>query len=489
MFNSDSGAALILAASDEGITNSLVSFAWIMAAALAAPLVSFMTVRRLPAVPLLLIFGMIIGPSVLDLAHEDPGIEMLSEIGVGALFLLAGFEINIASLKSKEARTAASTWALCLAASLLGAWAIFRFDNLPLAIVIAIAVTSTALGTITPMLKQNGMMGTQVGRSVMIHGAIGEVGPILAMALLLSTRSTWQTGLILLGFFAIAVALAMVPGLVAKAMPLVRNAFLQGAGSTNQTILRLIMLVLAVLMAVAAVFELDIVLGAFAAGMIFHQIIPNEFHQRLEHRLDVLCYSMLIPIFFVVSGMSIDWNVITSRPLLVVSIPLLILITRGLPVFLRENLHHTGSEIETVRERLQVAFYAATGLPIIVAVTSIAVSSGIMDNEQSSLFIAGGALTVLIFPILASLCQEKDPVTGKRSTYRARVVEQTPAHDSEPTSLAELRDRDNAEHENLKRHEASHNGQGSEADRSESSGAEATGDGVAQDGDGGGKNG
>ncbi|MGV3207988.1 hypothetical protein [Corynebacterium sp. 11266D000AW] len=121
--------------------------------------------------------------------------------------------------------------------------------------------------------------------------------------------------------------------------------------------------------------------------------------------------------------------------------------------------------------------------------TSIAVSSGIMDNEQSSLFIVGGALTVLIFPILASLRQEKDPVTGKRSTYRARVVEQTPAHDSEPTSLAELRDRDNAEHENLKRHEASHNGQGSEADRSESSGAEATGDGVAQDGDGGGKNG
>ena len=393
--------ALLLAAGSTENTNSLVSFAWIMAAALLAPLVSYMLGYRLPSVALLLIFGMIIGPSVLDVAAEDEGIEMLKELGVGALFLLAGFEIQISTLKTKEAGTALSTWAICALACGVGAY--FLVDNVPGAIVVALALTSTALGTLTPMLKQDRILGTKVGNSVMIHGAIGEVAPITAMALLLGTRSTLTTMIILLFFIIIAVAVAVMPAAIASAIPWVKTAFISGAGSTNQTILRLIILILAILMAVTAVFELDIVLGAFAAGIILNRIIPDEFHRRLEHRLDVVFYSMLIPVFFVVSGMSISWDTIAHNPWKVLGIPALILVTRGLPVFLRENVGHTGSDIETFRERLQVGLYSATGLPIIVAVTSLAVNSGIMEAENASIFVSGGALTVAIFPFLASL--------------------------------------------------------------------------------------
>ncbi|MFS0335605.1 cation:proton antiporter [Corynebacterium striatum] len=397
---------VVLASGKADYTPSLVSFAWIMAAALLAPLVSYMLKNKMPAVALLIIFGMIIGPSMLDLAHEDPGIGMLKELGVGALFLLAGFEIDLATLKSKQAATGFSTWLICMVSCLVGAY--FLLNDIPGAIVMAIALTSTALGTITPMLKQDKLIGTKVGDSVMIHGAIGEVAPITAMALLLGTRSTLGTMLILLAFIVIAVGVAVMPRALIVAVPWLKTAFLSGAGSTNQTILRLIILILAILMAVTSVFELDIVLGAFAAGIILNRIIPDEFHKGLENRLDVVCYSMLIPVFFVVSGMSIDWQVIVNNPLKVLGIPALILVTRGLPVFLRENIHHTGSDIETTRERLQVALYAATGLPIIVAVMTIAVSSGIVDEETSSIFVAGGALTVAIFPLLSSLVKGKE---------------------------------------------------------------------------------
>ena len=397
----------VLAAGESQYTDSLVSFAWIMAVALLAPLVSHMTGKKMPAVALLIFFGMIIGPSMLDLAHEDPGIGMLKELGVGALFLLAGFEIDLATLKSKEAVTGFSTWAICMVACGIGAY--FLMDDIPGAIVMAIALTSTALGTITPMLKQDKLLGTRVGDSVVIHGAIGEVAPITAMALLLGSRSTLTTMLILLAFIGISVAVALMPFAITTLMPWFKDAFISGAGSTNQTIMRLIILILAILMAVTAVFELDIVLGAFAAGIILNRIIPDEYHKGLENRLDVVFYSMLIPVFFVISGMAINWNVIVSEPIKVLGIPLLILVTRGLPVFLRENLHQTGSDVETTRERIQVALYAATGLPIIVAVMSLAESSGIVDNEVASIFIAGGALTVAIFPFIASLVREKEP--------------------------------------------------------------------------------
>ena len=397
----------VLAAGESQYTDSLVSFAWIMAVALLAPLVSHMTGKKMPAVALLIFFGMIIGPSMLDLAHEDPGIGMLKELGVGALFLLAGFEIDLATLKSKEAVTGFSTWAICMVACGIGAY--FLMDDIPGAIVMAIALTSTALGTITPMLKQDKLLGTRVVDSVVIHGAIGEVAPITAMALLLGSRSTLTTMLILLAFIGISVTVALMPFAITTLMPWFKDAFISGAGSTNQTIMRLIILILAILMAVTAVFELDIVLGAFAAGIILNRIIPDEYHKGLENRLDVVFYSMLIPVFFVISGMAINWNVIVSEPIKVLGIPLLILVTRGLPVFLRENLHQTGSDVETTRERIQVALYAATGLPIIVAVMSLAESSGIVDNEVASIFIAGGALTVAIFPFIASLVREKEP--------------------------------------------------------------------------------
>ena len=359
----------VLAAGESNYTDSLVSFAWIMAVALLAPLVSHLTGKKMPAVALLIFFGMIIGPSMLGLAHEDPGIGMLKELGVGALFLLAGFEIDIAALKSKEAVTGFSTWAICMVACGVGAY--FLMDDIPGAIVMAIALTSTALGTITPMLKQDKLLGTRVGDSVLIHGAIGEVAPITAMALLLGSRSTLATMLILLAFIGIAVAVAFMPFAITTLMPWFKDAFISGAGSTNQTIMRLIILILAILMAVTAVFELDIVLGAFAAGIILNRIIPDEYHKGLENRLDVVFYSMLIPVFFVISGMAIDWDVIVSEPIKVLGIPLLIVVTRGLPVFLRENIHQTGSDVETTRERIQVALYAATGLPIIVAVMSL----------------------------------------------------------------------------------------------------------------------
>ena len=231
----------VLAAGESQYTDSLVSFAWIMAVALLAPLVSHMTGKKMPAVALLIFFGMIIGPSMLDLAHEDPGIGMLKELGVGALFLLAGFEIDLATLKSKEAVTGFSTWAICMVACGIGAY--FLMDDIPGAIVMAIALTSTALGTITPMLKQDKLLGTRVGDSVVIHGAIGEVAPITAMALLLGSRSTLTTMLILLAFIGISVTVALMPFAITTLMPWFKDAFISGAGSTNQTIMRLIILI------------------------------------------------------------------------------------------------------------------------------------------------------------------------------------------------------------------------------------------------------
>ncbi|WP_312981206.1 cation:proton antiporter [Corynebacterium sp.] len=383
------------------MTDALVSFAWIAGAGLLAPVLAFLTGKRIPAVVFLLVLGLLIGPFGFGLASDGEAVDLMRELGLGLLFLLAGMEINPSMLKSRQGGHALATWVLCLVLSFGGAMLLTSGDA-GVSVVLGIALTSTALGTLMPILKQNELSGTPVGNSVMIHGAIGELAPVMAMAVLLSARSTWASAAVLAAFFVVAIVVALVPRTVRTLTPWIGWAIRDGVGSTNQTVIRSVVLMLAVLMAVAAVFDLDVVLGAFATGIILHQIVPDAYRPGLEKQVEAVGYGVFIPVFFVTSGMAIDTGVIAERPWFVLAIVPIILITRGLPIFLRELWSDTGSELQGWREKLEMSLYSATGLPIIVAVTGVATASGIIGQEEASLLVAGGALTVLIFPLVAS---------------------------------------------------------------------------------------
>ncbi|MDN5684710.1 cation:proton antiporter [Corynebacterium glyciniphilum] len=382
------------------MTDALVSFAWIAGAGLLAPVLAFLTGKRIPAVVFLLVLGLFIGPFGFGLASDGEAVDLMRELGLGLLFLLAGMEINPSMLKSRQGGHALATWVLCLVLSFAGAMLLTSGDA-GVSVVLGIALTSTALGTLMPILKQNELSGTPVGNSVMIHGAIGELAPVTAMAVLLSARSTWASAAVLAAFFVVAIIVALVPRTVRTLTPWIGWAIRDGVGSTNQTVIRSVVLMLAVLMAVAAVFDLDVVLGAFATGIILHQIVPDAYRPGLEKQVEAVGYGVFIPVFFVTSGMAIDTGVIAERPWFVLAIVPIILITRGLPIFLRELWSDTGSELQGWREKLEMSLYSATGLPIIVAVTGVATASGIIGQEEASLLVAGGALTVLIFPLVA----------------------------------------------------------------------------------------
>ncbi|KAB1926399.1 Na+/H+ antiporter-like protein [Corynebacterium matruchotii] len=398
-------------------SNPLVSFAWIMAAAVMAPLISWATGKRVPAVVLLIGAGILIGPHWLGLASTEGGVGLLKQLGLGMLFLLAGYEINPAMIRSREGRTSATTWLVCMGLSFAGACALLHPHNTSTAVVLAIAFTSTAVGTLMPIMKQQQVLHTPVGRSLLVHGAIGEIFPIFAMALLLSARSTWVTAIVLAAFFVIALVVAAIPRTVRFLLPWTARAMVLNAGATNQTVMRLVLWMLGVLMAVAAVFELDVVLGAFAAGFILRRLVPEKFGEAVEQRLDIVGYSLLIPVFFVCSGMTIDPRAVVDKPWLLCILVPLIYVVRGLPVLIRELFFTTGSQLTNVREKIQLSLYAATALPIIAAVTEVAVESQLLSEENASLLVAAGSVTVLIFPFIANMIQPAEtPATSLRTS-------------------------------------------------------------------------
>ncbi|MBB3052556.1 Kef-type K+ transport system membrane component KefB [Prauserella isguenensis] len=382
----------------------LLSVWWIALAAALGPVLALTTRRTIPDVVWLLVFGALIGPHALGLAAETDAVGFLRELGLGFLFLLAGFEVRVADLHGRQGRHAALTWLVC---AVLGAGAgllVVQGDS-EVAIVLAIASTSTALGTLLPILKDSGALATPLGRAAMTHGAYGELLPIVAMSVLLSTRATWQAAVVLLAFAAAAVVVVVLPARILRRVPLLGRAVMGAANTTMQTTARITVLVLVTLMLLTAVLELDVALGAFSAGLLSNAMLravaPGHAGE-IAHKLEIVGFSLLIPVFFVTSGMTIDPGAVAAEWPLLLAFVAVILVVRGLPVFAREMWTTTHSNVTATRDRLALGLYAATGLPIIVAVTQVAVSTKLITAATASIMVTAGAVTVLVFPMAAS---------------------------------------------------------------------------------------
>ena len=391
------------------------SLFWILLIAVLAPLLAgLIPGKRVPEVVILLVGGILIGPHVLDFATDGSAIDLLRELGLGLLFLLAGYEIKTSEVVGKEGRRALYTWICCLAFAFAITFGIGMTTLVTAEGAVAIAMCSTALGTLLPILRDTGMLNKRLGQTVLNHGAFGELGPVIAMAVLLGARGSLKSAIVLAVFAIAAVAVWLLTEKLLQRQRWLMTLVSAGSHTTAQTTVRITMLLLVGLMALAYAFDLDTILGAFAAGFILRRIIPDG-DEIFEHKLDGIAFGLLIPIFFITSGMAIDVAAVADKPGLLVAFILIILIVRGLPVFIstRWDRGSTGNEPAfTTGERAQIALYSATGLPIIVAVTGVAVSAGHMSEGNASVLVMAGALTVLLLPLAATIIGSRANKTG-----------------------------------------------------------------------------
>ena len=252
------------------MTVDLISLATISIVAFLCPLI----VQSIPGRPLsetvfLLIAGALLGPFVAGWIQTTDSISLLSDLGLAFLFLLAGYEINPHNLTGHQGKRGLFTWFFTLGLAFLVViiWPTFSARHID-GIAVAIALTTTALGTLLPILQERHLLNTRIGDAVLAYGTWGELCPVIAMTLLLSTRASWQSILILLGFIAIAVVAGVIPKHARKAGSKVFGFIERKANTNSQMMVRGVVVLLVCLTALSAVFKLDIVLGAFAAGFV-----------------------------------------------------------------------------------------------------------------------------------------------------------------------------------------------------------------------------
>ena len=378
------------------------------AIAVAAPLL-VRGIGRWVAVPLVvfeIVLGLLLGPAVLGWIVPDDFTALLADFGIAMLFFLAGNEIDFRAIRGRPLNRAAIGWIMSLAAG-IGIAALVA-PHLSAAIFIGIALSSTALGTIMPVLRDSGDLRTPFGIAVIALGAIGEFGPLLAISLFLSGRSTVLAAATLVGFIVVAgIAIWLAAHGIGKRLHRVITATLHTSG---QFAVRFVIFILLSLVALSVVLDLDMLLGAFTAGVLFRLLLsgaPARDAQIVEWKLEAVGYGFLVPVFFINTGVMFDLAALLADSATLLLLPVclvLFIVVRGLPSLLAAP---SGSSRRDL---------AATALPIIVAVTAIGVDQGDLTSGTAAALVGAGMLSVLLFPLIALTLRKGSADAARRST-------------------------------------------------------------------------
>lgn len=364
-------------------------------AAIAGTVSAVMTERVvvLPVVVVELLLGVLIGPKVLGL-HVSEFIDFFSALGLGLLFFFAGYEIDLHRIMGAPLRLAMLGWAISLALAYSIGGVLAATGVVLSLLYTGSAMSTTAIGTLLPILSDSGELRTKFGSYLLAAGAVGELGPVLLLTLILSAQSTVHNALILVLFVALAVGVAV---FAVRSSQRTLPIFERTLERSSQLAVRWIVVLVFALAMLAFELGLDLLLGGFAAGVITRQVLKTREIPEFDSKMTAIAFGVFVPFFFIVSGMKLDVSALFASPGGVVKIFvffLLFLVVRGVPALLLYRRVLSG------RERAALALMSSTQLPLVLAITAVAVEAGHMRASTAAALVGAAVLSTLIFPIL-----------------------------------------------------------------------------------------
>ena len=394
------------------------ALAAVLIAVAVAPIVTHLLGRLVP-VPLPVVeilLGMLLGPSLLGWVAPGGLPATLGRTGIAVLVYLAGYELDYRSMTGRLLGRATYGWLLTLGVCIgLGMAVAFGANAAGVAVradstvslatsglLIGIALTSTALGSSLPAMRDSGTIDTAFGKAVLTSGAIGQFAPLIALSILFNhDRPVWQSALAFVGFAVLAVAAILVsrrgmPGWAQR----IASSTLHTSGHFS------VRLAVAALFGIAAlaldVFGMDLLIGAFAAGALMRQLMRNVDEPMkgiTERKIQAIGFGFLIPVFFVSTGINFDLEGFAREPLALLLIPVFVVclfVGRGLPGSLV-----LGFRGVTGRDRVAAALWTSVALAVIVFMVNIATDAGAVSSVVGAAMIGAGMISVLVFPTLA----------------------------------------------------------------------------------------
>lgn len=369
-------------------------FVIVLSAAAAAILVATLPGRFVPPVVVVeLGLGILVGPQVFDIAGVDSFIQFFSNLGLGMLFFFAGYEIDFQRIQGAPLRLGARGWLLSIGIAYAIGGALMAAGVIDSDLYTGSAMATTAIGTLVPILRDAGELQTRFGTYLMAAGGVGEFGPILLVTLFLSTGHPFHEALILIAFVALALAVALISVRLAwRGWPALERTF----EASSQLAVRVTVVLVFGLVLLAGKLGLDVLLGGFVAGLITRMALKGHELSVFESKLTAVGFGFFVPFFFVTSGITFNLDALGSAGALLKLAMFfsLFLVVRGAPAIL---LYRRALK---ARDRAALAFFSATELPLVVAITTIATETGHMKSSTAAGLVGAAMLSTLVYPFV-----------------------------------------------------------------------------------------
>jgi Kef-type K+ transport system membrane component KefB len=374
--------------------------------AVAVPLLlGLIPAFKLPPVVLEILGGIVVGPAVLGWVHLDAPVRVVSDLGLGFLLFLAGYEIDLRRFDRRALSLAGRAFVASAVLAVAVGYGLQFGDQVKDGLLVGITLMATALGILVPILKDAEQTDTAFGHLIIAAGTLGELGPLILLSVFFSVSSanpSVELGL-LAGFVALTAVVVVVTQRVRGFGPL-RTVVHRLDNTSSQLRVRLALTFSLAFAVTAERFGLATILGAFLAGVIVRRgdEAPAS-QQQFQAKLEAIGFGFLVPVFFVATGASLNMSALfaSTRALLLVPVFLVaLLVVRGVPAVLYVRAVGTARAVAA-------GFMQATSLTFIVVATIIGVETGHQLPSNATALVAAGLLSVVIYPLIALRVLEK----------------------------------------------------------------------------------
>ncbi len=400
-------AWLPLEAKGAGI-GSFWALALVLTLAVAVPLL-FSRLRRwrIPVVVGEILAGMVVGRSGLGWVQPDePMLRLLAEIGFVFLMFLAGMELDLRALRAPAARgqaengprfnpltLAVAHYTLTVVMALGVGWALARMGWVRIPTLMALILSTTSMDVAMLVLKERGLIGGRYGQTLLLTAIIADFVSMLLITVHVAVLSKGLTPEILLvGLLFVAVFAFYRLGI--WALPGLRPLLDELSHATTHIKVRVAFWLFVAFVALAEVLGVEVILGAFLAGMLVALLSgPEDVETR--HQLESVGYGFFVPIFFIMVGAKFNLAAFAGqggRAWLLV--PLLLLAAVGIKVLPAVVFRRAFSW----RESLAGGALLSARLSLIIAAAEIGQRLGAFDEAVVAAIVLVAVVTVVAAP-------------------------------------------------------------------------------------------
>ncbi len=340
-----------------------------------------------------LVAGIIIGPWALGLITNVEDILHFSEFGVVLLLFLIGLELEPKKLWSlRRSIIGSGGGQLALSAILIGSFALMVGMNWKTALIIGLSLGLSSTAIALQIMQEQGLMQTQAGKtgfSILLFQDIAVI-PIIAMMPLLvdsisgeaSNHHSVSTPVIIISLITIFMLSRL----------LLKHVFRIVAKIYLREVFTMLSLLLVIGIAVIMdAFGISMALGAFLAGVI---LADSEYRHTLESDIEPF-KGLLLGLFFISVGMSIDFGLLFDRPILFFALATLLILSKSLVLWLIAIISNVS-----LPQRPVFTVLLSQGGEFAFVLFGIAMSLNLLDNDIASQLTLIVAISMVLTPLL-----------------------------------------------------------------------------------------